>query len=293
MPQETRHDVRERVSTRRRLEIHGDDRRDLGLRFSDSEKADICGVECDTITLDDALRRIQRLITVKRRALVINAGVNHIVQASKDERYAAVLRGADLVLPTARRVRLAAWLLGAHVADSFSVRTLLDRVCREAVRRGWRMYLVGGPPAGAIGVADVLCELYPGLPIVGASCAIHHFSESRRVSQPTIDTIRALAPDLVVVGESLPEQERWIVEHAEEFGPTVTIGLGRDFRFVSNRARCRGGWWRHLFRRRQSGRRGSAARACVCCACTEAASSGDRGELNSQRIQTAGDILPD
>ena len=85
----------------------------------------------------------------------------------------------------------------------------LYRLCGEGAKRGWRIFLLGGPPGVAEQAATRLRSLHPGIVIAGAA---HGFFGPEEEA-PVLGAIRAAAPTLLLAGLGSPRQERWLDRH--------------------------------------------------------------------------------
>ena len=62
----------------------------------------------------------------------------------------------------------------------------------------------------------------------------------------TVATIRAAAPDLLLVAGGSPKGELWILDHCEALGVPLSIQLGASFDFAAGRVRRAPNWVRRL-----------------------------------------------
>ena len=92
----------------------------------------------------------------------------------------------------------------------------------------------GGGPGVADRLAETLKQQRHGVCTVGTySPPFRPFTQEEKME---VDgRIEAAAPDVVRVGLSTPEQERWMVEHRDRLGLPVLLGVGAAFDFYTGR----------------------------------------------------------
>jgi exopolysaccharide biosynthesis WecB/TagA/CpsF family protein len=189
----------------------------------------ILGVPVDRIDREQAVSLIGSCIESGAGASVYFANAHTLNLAAADERYADVLRAADAVLNDGMGLALAAALQGlrfpANLVGTDFVPYLLR--CRSEMGHATRVFLFGALPGRAEAAGQRLRTLGERVEIVGTR---HGFvpDEARIVR-----AIRDAAPDLLLVAMGNPLQEQWIHRNREGLGPTVAMGVGALFDFLS------------------------------------------------------------
>ncbi|MBO0742287.1 MAG: WecB/TagA/CpsF family glycosyltransferase, partial [Hyphomicrobiaceae bacterium] len=98
----------------------------------------------------------------------------------------------------------------------------------------YRQYYYGGEEGVAERLAQLLSVANPGLKVVGTHCPPFRVL-TREEDESVVATINAAKPDIVWVGLSTPNQERWMGEHRSRLEAPVLIGVGAAFDFLSGR----------------------------------------------------------
>ena len=167
--------------------------------------------------------------------------VHGIVMAQDDPAFCAILNAADVVTPDGMPVVWALRSFGSRQQQRVYGPTLMLDICREAARRGHRIFLYGGRPDSLSALIDSLRERFPNLPIAGSySPPFRPLSESE--DQAIQQQIRSSRADIVFVGISTPKQERWMFEHRDAFPGSILIGVGAAFDFHAGRTRQAPAW---------------------------------------------------
>ncbi|ADZ72329.1 WecB/TagA/CpsF family glycosyltransferase [Polymorphum gilvum] len=92
-----------------------------------------------------------------------------------------------------------------------------------------RIYLLGARPASVEGTARHLSQTYPQHEVVGHRDG--YFGEAERPA--VIDAVNAARADLLLVAMGNPLQERFIADNRDRLAPTVCMGVGALFDFLS------------------------------------------------------------
>jgi N-acetylglucosaminyldiphosphoundecaprenol N-acetyl-beta-D-mannosaminyltransferase len=104
-----------------------------------------------------------------------------------------------------------------------------------------RFFLLGGLGDEAILAAAELRRRFPGLTVVGAESG-GAIADPNHPDSDLVARIKALQPDILLVGFGAPKQELWIANAGGV--ATVMVGIGGSFGFYSTKQRAPG-----LFRR--------------------------------------------
>lgn len=165
-----------------------------------------------------------------------------IIDANRDERFAAALQRADLRVPDGVGVLWAARLLGAPLRQRVTGSDGIYNICERAAVAGWRVYLLGAGPGVAERAALRLVMRYPGLQIVGT-----YAGSPADADWPTIQArLAAARPDILFVAYGHPRQDLWIDAHRHELPAKVALGIGGALDFVAGVAQRAPRWVQQL-----------------------------------------------
>lgn len=188
-------------------------------------RVDVLGVGFDPVGLDEAVARVCALIAAGPAHLVITANVELVMRSRRDDGLRGALAGADLIVADGVGVVWGARQLRRPLPGRVPGIVLADRVCAEAARRGWRVYLLGARPGVAEQAAVRLQAAHPGLAVAG--CRDGYFTPAEEPD--VIRSIREAAPAIVLAGLGSPRQERWLTRHLAALAVPVAIGVGGSF----------------------------------------------------------------
>ena len=144
-----------------------------------------------------------------------------------------ILHRAALVVADGVGVVWGARQLGRLLPGRVPGIDLAGRLCDEALRRRWRVCLVGGAPGVADAAAANLRLRHPGIDVRRALPGYFGPEDDPAV----VRAVRDAAPTLLLAGLGSPRQERWLHRHLASLGAPVAIGVGGTLDVWAGRAR--------------------------------------------------------
>ena len=196
-------------------------------------RVEVLGVGFDPVDLSGAVERVAAFAADRTAHLVVTANVEMVVAARRAPDLRDILARAALVVADGVGVVWGSRQLGRPLPGRVPGIDLATRLCGEAARRGWRVYLLGGAPGVAAAAAARLRESHPRITIVGTGSGYFGSDEDRDVVQ----AIRDASPTLLLAGLGSPQQERWLSRHLEALGAPVAMGVGGTIDVWAGRAR--------------------------------------------------------
>jgi N-acetylglucosaminyldiphosphoundecaprenol N-acetyl-beta-D-mannosaminyltransferase len=103
---------------------------------------------------------------------------------------------------------------------------------REAARRRWRVFSVGGQPGVFERAAERLRADHPGLILQGA----HGYFDQKpgsRESAAMVARIAAFRPHVLLVGMGMPRQEHWVHDHRSVLSANAILMAGAAMDYVA------------------------------------------------------------
>ena len=155
----------------------------------------------------------------------------------------ALLNSGDLVVPDGHGILWAGKRLGCPFPERVTGIDLIQELAARGAGAGWSLYLLGGAPGVAEAAAINLQQRQPGLRIAGTG----HGYFSNTELPAVLDQIRAVAPDLLLVGMGFPRQDYFIRDFlCQGMGSLVAIGVGGSFDVLSGKLRRSPVWIQRL-----------------------------------------------
>lgn len=187
-----------------------------------SKKIDILGVKVDSITMEEAVKKIETYMDERTGVLIATANAEMIMRATHDRELMEILNDAALVVPDGAGTVWAAHHLGEEMPERVAGYDLAQRLMKNAPSKHRRIFFFGSAPGVAEKAKAKAERLYPGIEIVGTRNGF--FSES---DEPAIvEEIRKAKPDLLLAALGVPKQEKWLQKHLAELEVPVSIGVG-------------------------------------------------------------------
>lgn len=216
------------------------------VRQTGSSKINICGIEIDNVSMNEAIERIGKFILEKKPRYVVTPNVDHLVKLQKDSRFKEIYDQASLVLADGVPVMWAARFLGTPLQEKVSGSDLLVALCQKAAKKGYRLFFLGGLEGVAEKARERLEKDFPGIQITGTYSPPLGFERDLAEKEKIEILIRNASADIVFVGLGAPKQEKWISENYKMLNVPVSIGVGVSFDFVAGTVKRAPKWMQKI-----------------------------------------------
>jgi N-acetylglucosaminyldiphosphoundecaprenol N-acetyl-beta-D-mannosaminyltransferase len=160
---------------------------------------------------------------------VVGPNAHLVTLAERDERFAKAMQAADLAVPDGVSVVMASRLLRVPIPERVTGGDLMERMCAEAARFGFRVFFLGGLPGAATMAAHNLRRRYPGLRICGTYCPRVGFENDAKEVANILHLINLYEPDLLCVAFGAPKQEIWMQENRDQLRVGAILPVGAAF----------------------------------------------------------------
>ena len=187
--------------------------------------------EIDNLTMQEALKEIDKLIKERRCAYVVTPNVDHIVQLETNKELQAVYANASLILTDGKPLLWIAKWYGTPIKEKISGSDLFPLLCKMAAEKKYTMYFLGAAEGVAAKAADNLMKRYKGLQVVGTYSPPYGFEKDQIEMNKIKTMIRNANPHILIVGLGCPKQEKFIYYNRKELGVPMSLGLGASFDF--------------------------------------------------------------
>lgn len=153
-----------------------------------------------------------------------------IMRAEREPDLRPVLEGAGLKIPDGIGVVLASRLRGGPVQKRVTGIDLALRLCGEAARLGWPVYLLGAAPGVAEAAGAELLGRFPDLNIAGTGDGYF-----RGRDLEIADRVRASHARILLLALGSPAQEYWMQTYLPKTGCRLGLGVGGTFDVLAGR----------------------------------------------------------
>ncbi len=187
------------------------------------KKESYIGVNVCDIDMKGVIDEIDRIIERREPSFVVAINPEKIMKAEKDEKLLKLLNKAAIQIPDGVGVVIASKLKGGNIRSRVTGIDLMYRICQNAAKKAYKVYLLGAQPGVAKQAGEILKKRYEGLNLVGIRDG--YFMDENEV---TLE-IKAKKPDILFVAMGSPKQEYWITEHMKDLGVPLLMGVGGSF----------------------------------------------------------------
>jgi N-acetylglucosaminyldiphosphoundecaprenol N-acetyl-beta-D-mannosaminyltransferase len=167
------------------------------------------------------------IITKPHHVCTINP--EFMMIARQDSNFRNILKRADLCVPDGVGLLWAARYLHKRLPERVTGSDGVPKIAERAAQTGWRLFLLGAGPGVVEKVADVLCQLYPGLQIAG----LYGGSPAPNEEDDIVERINASGADILFVAYGAPEQDKWIARNLPRLRVRMAMGVGGAFDFIA------------------------------------------------------------
>lgn len=189
------------------------------------KKVDILGVHVDSLTMSEAVKRIQTFIEERNSVLIATANAEMLMRATYDRELKNILNDAALVVPDGAGTVWAAHHLGHLMPERVAGYDLAQELMRKAPQKGYRLFFFGAAPGVAEKAKTKAEKLYPGIEIVGVRNGFFSSDDEPQI----LREIQEAKPDILLVALGVPKQEKWLAAHLHELAVPVSMGVGGTF----------------------------------------------------------------
>lgn len=196
-------------------------------------------------THSDAQNEVCRIIeTTSRCHQVVIANAYSLVLAHKNEQFAEVCSGADLVFADGKPVVWASLLLKDRIPERIAGPDFMWSFSRICALKGYKVFLMGGQEPFLARLKENMEREFKDINIVGTYSP--PFGEwSKEESKKIISLVNHSKADILWVGVSTPKQDIWIADHKSQIKAKIAFGVGAAFDFHSGKIKRAPEWMQH------------------------------------------------
>ncbi|MEY8337975.1 WecB/TagA/CpsF family glycosyltransferase [Lachnospiraceae bacterium 62-35] len=196
----------------------------------------------DSMTMDEAVERIDELIEAEKNAYIVTPNLDHIVMLEKDKEFVEVYKNADMILTDGKPLIWLSRLMGNPIKEKISGSDYFPLMCQKAAQKGYCIFILGAGKGVAKKAAENLVKKTPGLQIVGTYSPPLGFEKDRTELERISDMVREAAPDILAVSLGSPKGEKFIYHHLKEYGIPLGISIGATVDFEAGTVRRAPRW---------------------------------------------------
>lgn len=189
------------------------------------KKVPILNVLIDSVTMTEAVQKIEGFMKSKTPHLVATANAEMIMMANRDAELKDILNNAALVVPDGAGTVWAARHHGYAMPERVAGVDMTQQLLALSAKKKYRVFFLGAAPGIAEKAKKQAEKKYKSLSVVG----VHDGYFNDATEPEVINQIKAARPHLLLVALGVPRQEKWIKQHMDELNVPVLIGVGGTF----------------------------------------------------------------
>ena len=206
------------------------------------EKQRLLNTYVNNMDMNEAIYTIEKMIKDKKKSYVIPINVDMVVKMENDLYLKKIIDNADLTLTDGKPLIWISNWYKSPIKAKVSGSDLVPLLCKNSVKKGYSIFIIGGRDGVARKAKDNLESQYYGINIVGTYAPPLGFEnddeEIKRINQ----MITEVHPDLLIVCFGCPKQEKWIYENYEKYDAKVSICAGATVDFLAGNVKRAPGW---------------------------------------------------
>lgn len=193
------------------------------------------GVKVSNITYAEVVSEVSSYIESGRAHQIATVNPEFIMQARKHQQFKDVLNNCSLAVPDGVGLTLIGALTGRKLQGRVTGVDLIDELCKEGAKKGWRFFLLGAAEGVAEKAAYILTSKYQGLQIVGT----YSGSPEEEYDAQICDLVTNTKPHILLVAygagkrNTPPPQDLWIARNQPKLNIPVAIGVGGSFNYIT------------------------------------------------------------
>lgn len=200
----------------------------------------LLGVRIDVVSRKDLLTTIERAAETGTGGLITNVNVHAMNLAWNDNEFRTIVNQSDLVFVDGIGVKLGARLSKVPVGDRLTPADWIDEMFSMCVQKQWSVFWLGDTEDVGLDFERELARRHPQCVFAGR----HHgfFVKTGSDSDRVVDLINQSEAKILMVGMSMPIQEKWLSANRHLLRVPVLLPLGGMARIYTGTTR-RGPRW--------------------------------------------------
>jgi N-acetylglucosaminyldiphosphoundecaprenol N-acetyl-beta-D-mannosaminyltransferase len=193
------------------------------------KKIDFMDVELSVVTRSGFIDIVIRSATEKQPTFIsyLNAHCSNL--AYNDIEYRDILNKADIVYADGQAIVWGSRFLGSPLPERVNAGDFLIEFFQRCASSGLKVFLLGSYEEVADTIGNKLKSVVPSLDIVGT----HHGFFSSDNESEVVSIINSSGADILLVGMSVPVQEKWVFKNHEKLTVPVQWCVGALFEYYA------------------------------------------------------------
>ena len=203
----------------------------------------IAAIRLVSTTKKDLLDYLIGSIDSKKKIMLFTPNPEFVVYAGRHSWFRDILTQSDINIPDGVGLALAGRILRKTLKTRITGVDLMIDLCKEAGKRGWSAYFLGGKPGTAkasilklkkdFGDFKAWSSHGPSLRLNGISGELSPSSEVEKA----VEEINKKKPDLLFTAFGMGKQEKFIADNFKRLDIRLAVGVGGSFDYISGKTK--------------------------------------------------------
>lgn len=185
-------------------------------------KVDILGIKFDNVSMNEAVNICDNFLKSNKGNLIVTPNPEIVMRAKDDKEFKEIINDAELVIPDGIGIIKAGNILKTPLKERVAGYDLICNLLEKYKDGKATFYFWGSKPGYAEEAKQNLEKKFPDIKILGTHTGYFNDNEEKDI----INEIRALKPDILLVGTGAPKQEKIINKYKYEDFFKIGIGCG-------------------------------------------------------------------
>lgn len=212
----------------------------LAMPANAPDSVELLGLRIHVADRQDVLNAIIKAVETGHGGTINNVNVHAMNSAWGDAEFRHILNHSDLVFIDGFGVQLGARIAGIRLGERLTPADWVDELLDICARRQWPIFWLGDTDEVGADFEREIKHRHPTCPFAGR----HHgfFAKTGSESDAVVDLVNASGAKILLVGMSMPIQEKWVWANRDRLAPPVRLALGGLARIYTGHIR-RGPPW--------------------------------------------------
>ncbi|MGB0664948.1 MAG: WecB/TagA/CpsF family glycosyltransferase [Pontibacterium sp.] len=188
------------------------------------ESSEINGVRYHVVKRQGIFDQIKYAAETGEGGNITNVNIHAMNLAYTDDYFRNILNSSDLVFVDGAGVKLGCKIAKLPVGQRLTPADWLEEMFEMCAKYNWPIFLLGDTDQMGENFEKAMAERYPDCPFAGR----HHgfFDRDGEENEEVVRQINESGAKIILVGMSMPIQEKWIWDNKDKLNAPVRLATG-------------------------------------------------------------------
>jgi len=206
-------------------------------------KLDFLGIKINILTKNGLVEKILEFALSGKRKTITYLNAHCVNVAFNDREYKKLLNLSDIIHADGMSIIWASLFLGRPLPERVNISDFSDKLFKKMIEKRINLYFLGSKEEVVRRAVENLRKKYRLISVVG----FHHGYFTDLEEKEIIKEINGLRPNILIIGMSVPKQEKWIFKHLNELEVNLYWSAGSGmFDNLSGSVKDAPRWMAHI-----------------------------------------------